>query len=341
MAEQMRVVVGDGQRRDEGATLRMLALTCAFSGILLLVGTFFDLPLSQAIAVAEGNPLVTVISTLGLLPCMFPLCVMVGACAGRLWDEAKATGAARTAKASKTTKTTKAWPVRRVAGILVCLALVLAAGIIGFIELFDVDGLGPILPFAVPQAAGVAGGIVCGLACGAIGFRGARGNADPELVRRLALAILAIVAVNVLSTVVKGAVCRPRFRLLRQGVPGIEYQPWYQANPSYGRLASELGLERSNLRSFPSGHVTQCAFLVATYYGLMALFPRLRRGWRIVRLAYVPYLLTIMACRILLAAHFLSDVAMAGLVVTGTTICLLRAELAIPAAPARAYLRQV
>lgn len=344
MAGHMQVVHGEGQRRDESATLRMLAVTCAILTFLLLVGTFFDLPISQAVAVAEGNPFVTIVSTLGLLPGMFPLCVMAGACARRLWSDIKATKAARTARVTKATRaarTATSGSAARVAGLCGCIALVLAAGVIGFVELFDVDGLGPILPFAVPRVHGVVGGIACGLAFGAIGYRGARDNADPALVRRLALVITAIVAVFALSTLIKGAMCRPRFRLLRQNIPGIEYLPWYRRNVGGAQVAAELGIERSDIRSFPSGHAIQCAFLVCAYYGLMAIFPRLRRGWRIVRLAYAPLLATIMACRILLAAHFLSDVATGGLMVAAATVLVLRSEVAIPAAPARAYLRQV
>lgn len=322
MAQRMRVVVGDGRKRDEDKATRVLGVACATMFLLLVIGTFFDLPISRAIATAEGNPLAIVVSTMGLLPMMFPLCVMAGAFVERLQDARMRPGA-------------------RLAAACASLVLVLVAGHIGFSELFGSEGLAPLLPFAVPLPVRVMGGVLCGLAFAGFGYMGAEANADPMLVRRLSLVVIALVALFALVTVAKYAMCRPDYRLVRQQVPGVEYLPWYRKNAAASRLMATPGIDRGELLSFPSGDAFQCASLVAAYYGLMALFPTLRAGWRIIRIAYLPLLLFVSLSRILLGAHFLSDVAAAGLLVAAATIFLLRAEVRIPAAPTRSYLRQV
>jgi membrane-associated phospholipid phosphatase len=318
----MRVVVGDGRKRDEGDATRILCIASAVLFLLLVAGTFFDLPISAAIATAGESPVATVVSTLGLLPMMFPLCVMVGACAERLREA-------------------KMRPGPRVAAACACLALVLAAGYVGFSEVFGAEGLGSLLPFAVPMPVRAMGGVLCALAFAGFGYMGAEVNADPALVRRLVLVIATLVVLFALAVVARHFMCRPRYRLVRQGLAGVEYLPWYQRNAAAGKIAAGLGIDGDEFRSFPSGNALQCASLVAAYYGLMAIFPTLRVGWRIVRLAFVPLLLVVMLSRIMLGAHFLSDVAMSGLMVAVATIYLLRAEVRIPAAPARSYLRQV
>ena len=64
----------------------------------------------------------------------------------------------------------------------------------------------------------------------------------------------------------------------------------------------------------PSGHSLQAASLLAAFWGLSLVYPRLREKLGLVLVIGIIFALVVMACRMILGAHFLSDVSMGALV---------------------------
>ena len=74
------------------------------------------------------------------------------------------------------------------------------------------------------------------------------------------------------------------------------------------------GLERDAFKSFPSGHSLQAAAVLAAFYGLSLVYPGLRSKLGIALAVEIVFALAVMSCRMILGAHFLSDVSTGALV---------------------------
>ena len=73
-------------------------------------------------------------------------------------------------------------------------------------------------------------------------------------------------------------------------------------------------IERDAFKSFPSGHSMQAAGFLLAFYGLSLVYPSLRKRLGIALAIEIVFALTVMACRMILGAHFLSDVSVGAFV---------------------------
>ena len=119
-------------------------------------------------------------------------------------------------------------------------------------------------------------------------------------------------------TVFKVTFHRPRFRTI---VPtGIEYYPWYERCTSYKGLMETYNLTSEEFKSFPSGH---SAYTMGV--PLMAVFlPLVDQKYTKYRLPIffggLAFSMLVMFTRLLVGAHFLSDVSMGAIIVT---VCMI------------------
>ena len=121
----------------------------------------------------------------------------------------------------------------------------------------------------------------------------------------LIMLIALIIALVPGVTLIKSIFHRPRFRSVE--TIGLEFHPWYEASKDYQLYPDTL---KEEFKSFPSGHsATAMAFPV------MAIFlPYINKDYKKYVLpcyiAGLAWALLVMFARILVGAHYLSDVSM-------------------------------
>ena len=293
----------------------------AFAGvlvILLVVGTFADYQIAQAIY-APDNPLVVFVSTLGLFPMVYPACLLLGVLAQRSLASQKS-------------------QIARIAGAVLCVVLAaLFSALITRAILSVRDGFGGLVGAELPTIARIGIGCVVGMGLCALGFRAAKANDAKDLARNVLVVIVVLVVLYVAVEIVKNIMARPRPRVLFAGYEGISFSPWYSQTSGTEGLMATFGLEKDAFKSFPSGHSAQAAAFLAAFYGLSLVYPGLRRKLGIALAIEVVFALTIMTCRMVLGAHFLSDVSTGALVSVVAFLVLMALQARQPRqAPQRA-----
>ena len=275
--------------------MRGMGAFAAVLVVLLIVGTFADYQIAQAVY-APGNPLVIFVSTLGLFPMCYPACLLLGVLAQRSYEGQKP-------------------QLLRIAGAVLCVALALLLGaLITRAVLSTLEGFGGIYGYEPDQSVRLGiGAVVGGILC-VLGFRAGKANDAKDLARDVLLVIVVLVVSFALVEIVKNYMTRPRPRLLFAGYEGIEFCPWYQKYSGAADFMAAYGIEKDAFKSFPSGHSLQAASLLAAFWGLSLVYPRLREKLGLVLVIGIIFALAVMSCRMILGAHFLSDVSAGTLV---------------------------
>ena len=275
--------------------MRGMGAFAAVLAVLLAVGTFCDYQIAQAIY-APDNPLVIFVSTLGLFPMCYPACILLGVLAQRSLISQKS-------------------QILRIAGTIVCVALALLFGaLITRAVLSKLEGFGGMFGYEPPNTARMVIGAVIGGGLCALGFRAGKANDAKDLARHV-LVVIVVLAVSFFAVeIVKSFMARPRPRLLFAGYEGVEFSPWYQRTSEASELMAKLGIEKDAFKSFPSGHSLQAAALITAFYGLSLVYPSLRQKTGLFLVVGIVFSLVVMTCRMILGAHFLSDVSMGALV---------------------------
>ena len=124
----------------------------------------------------------------------------------------------------------------------------------------------------------------------------------------MALLVLVLVAG---VTVFKGILHRPRYRLIMGGQ--VEFYNWWQRCSNYKDLIAQYGIDPDNFKSFPSGHTCETsALLVAVTF--LPLADEKFKKWQLpLFICSFAFLLLVAFARILVGAHFLSDVSFGAL----------------------------
>lgn len=281
-------------KEQRSLLMRGMGAFAAALAVLLIVGTIFDYQIAQVVY-APNNPLVIFVSTLGLVPMAYPACLLLGVLAQR-------------SLASKKSK-----PLC-VAGAVLCAALALLFGALITKALLSVlEGFGGIFEYELPGVVRMGIGAVAGAGLCALGFRAGKANDAKDLARNVLIVVVALAATFALVEIVKIFMSRPRPRLLFAGYEGIEFCPWYQQFSGAEKFMDAYGIGKDAFKSFPSGHSLQAAALLTAYYGLSLVYPRLQQKLSLALAVSIVFALVVMACRMILGAHFLSDVSVGAL----------------------------
>lgn len=290
-------------KQQQALAMRVL---CVLAGILVvgwLAGTFCDLQVDQAIY-APDNTLVIAWSALGLIPLVLPMCLFLGVLLQRCWEGAQG--------------------VMRFVGSAVSIILALVSGVLGMRSLLEADGIGKLLPFKVPSAGWIVCGVLMCIVLMAVGFRAGRRNEEAELAKRVIVVVVALALSFIVVEIIKNFMCRPRYRTLVLGHEGVEFAPWYKRTSGTKELIAQFGLPSDAFKSFPSGHSLQVGVIFASFYGLCLLYPSLREKWNVALVLQIVIMFSVMACRMVLGAHFLSDVSVGALIGVVADIVVLR-----------------
>lgn len=256
---------------------------------LLLVGSFFDYAISEALF-DPGNRFGMFFATYGETPALVTL-----ASAGTLLIRGR--------------KTRPRW----------IAALQLAAGgMLIAVSLLAVT----VLPGAHSEV-GLPLRILVGtaLVAAVVGVSAVVGRgASAEVLVRVAVAMLLVVFLElVIVTAMKLIWERPRMRLL-VAEPGAAYQPWWAPGyPGSGALI-ESGIRAEEFKSYPSGHTANAATLMLlTAFGVLSSRALRNSGWLFAIGA--AWGLLVGFSRIVAGAHFLTD-TVSGFAITLTILIL-------------------
>lgn len=264
-----------------------------FAGVLFLLGTFFDLQISKKTANVNAgeyftrNGFVNFLEAFSELPVYVLIIFSVGICGGCLASKEK--------KVLKTVYLT-------LTGILI-----FTVAIIGAYRM--VNTLGEIYDFQEEAEKPLA--IICyiltGVICVALEFW-LLFSLSREKINELYYFCWACIVIVALSVVVTQALkliwARPRFRAMVSLDDYSLFKGWYL--PSFGKKNyGELG--KDAFKSFPSGHCSFAATLIA-----LAYLPRYIKMNKTAKyfafFTPVCYLLIVALSRIVAGAHFLTDV---------------------------------
>lgn len=142
-----------------------------------------------------------------------------------------------------------------------------------------------------------------------VGYHSAKRSDDKLLVQRvlglLVILLLAFAAMQVL----KHTFNRPRYRTAVLGYEGIGFVPWYIRFDGSAEYAEKYGINGDEFLSFPSGHSIISISAMYILPSLSWIIPKLRKHQFMLVLTGFMFGLIIMFTRMILGAHYLSDVS--------------------------------
>ena len=180
-----------------------------------------------------------------------------------------------------------------------------------------------------------------------------------DIIKLVKFAILVFVVEAlylVVVELVKTPVGRMRYRTMNALGDFSYYTPWYKINgarnaiiipgmgviPSGGTPGAEIlvGAATDTCKSFPSGH-TYCAAMSFVLVCLPDLIERFKKPWIKVLCWVIPavYTVTVAVCRIVVGAHFLSDVLVGG-TLAFVFIMIIREVLILKCAHFKAFFKK-
>ncbi|MBQ9020784.1 MAG: phosphatase PAP2 family protein [Eggerthellaceae bacterium] len=262
---------------------------------MLVAGTFADYQIAQAVY-TPSNPLGIFFSSLGLLPMAYPACFFLGVLVQRSLTNQKS-------------------QVLRIVGAVLCVVFAMAFGALVTRALLSVrDGFGGMAGGELPTMVRLGIGVAVGAGLCAFGYSAGKNNDAKDLTRKLVIVLVALVASYAFIELVKNFIARPRPFAVLAGYDGLEFCPWYQKSSGVKEFMATFGLERDAFKSFPSGHSMQAAAFLISFLGLSFVFPSLREKLGIALAIEIVFTLAVMSCRMIVGAHFLSDVGVGALI---------------------------
>lgn len=127
--------------------------------------------------------------------------------------------------------------------------------------------------------------------------------------------ILAIMAFAIFLALVPGVTLfkeifhRPRFRCV-EAYEAVSFHSWWERCSNYKDLMAEFNIIKEEFKSFPSGHAGACAVVMLAGTILPLFNKKYEKIQLIVFYAGLAWTLFIAFTRMLVGAHFLSDVSM-------------------------------
>ena len=195
------------------------------------------------------------------------------------------------------------------------LCAIIACAFILFIGGFSTshDGLGMFFPELSTFKKAlliIVSALLLGVSIFVYGYRKGKNNTDAQKTNHLFNLMICLILGYIVSQVLKSIVHRPRYRLVIQDLPGIEFVPWYQKIDDILLLQDKYGFISDQIRSFPSGHGCCCAVSCL-------VFPEFVKHKKLGFYGGILFAILVMFSRIVLGAHFLSDVC------TGASISII------------------
>ena len=132
---------------------------------------------------------------------------------------------------------------------------------------------------------------------------------------KISFFVLLSIAISIgIITVVKRIPHRPRFRLVTAN-DEIDFHPWFSICKEYDHYVKDLGIDKEEFKSFPSGHVgISSAMFLSVYIPMLLEMKKPEKLKNIFFFVSCAYILLLAYTRILVGAHYLSDVSAGGII---------------------------
>ena len=137
--------------------------------------------------------------------------------------------------------------------------------------------------------------------------------------------VLLLIALLVVIPNIKDSMHRPRFRAI-SNYP-IDFHNWWEPCSEYKELIETYGIHKDNFKSYPSGHTAEASILLVGVTFLPFADKKFEKYQLPLFLGSVGLVLLVAFARILAAAHFLSDVSFGAVIML--TLVLIANEVTI------------
>jgi len=146
----------------------------------------------------------------------------------------------------------------------------------------------------------------------AIGYAACRKRKDALLSKHLILVLSAMTVSFLLYELVKIGLPRPRYRLLAKGYEGIDFHRWFDPIKNKAELIAKYGINKDDFKSFPSGHTSNSIMNITLFPALGLVYPKLKEKSMLMLVLGLCVGIAVLFSRMILGAHFLSDVSCGG-----------------------------
>lgn len=289
------------KRSDKSGLLLFEIFLLLFFGLLFLIGTFFD----ESIAIHLYSPdftFVKYVTSCGVFPFFAFAVLFMGALGERIIKS----------RFNKLIKVVLAF---------FCYLTATAVGFIGAGSLVDKDSLGglyPVLNRNIPVIAGIS--IVFLPLLLWSGFNLAKKTKDKNLVQKITCLLILLALAYASLQILKSNFPRPRYRLVVQGYENIGFRPWYMPLGDTTKFIKDMGIDKGEFRSFPSGHSILSMCMVMILQSLTWFSEKLKDKRIILAVSGAAFSMIIIFTRLILGAHYLTDVSAGAIIVSFLTI---------------------
>ena len=266
------------------------AVIAALSVILFVVGSFCDLPI--AVAVYRPNqPVALVFTVLGYVLFFGTFQLLTGALFRQLLHLAQTR-------------------IKRILSIVICSYTALSTAVLGGAGMVSDSVIGLLFPdmtFGFRHTVLI--GLVLFIPPMIVGML-MNGEQAKKRIAFNMIILLVIMAVSFFGHVIFTSLySRPRFRITHSGFEGLTFMPWYEPLANAAYYSETNHLKSDALRSFFSGHSLDAVLNLAIFPALAQTFPILKDKERLLQITALGLIVPIALSRMVLGAHYLSDIS--------------------------------
>ena len=282
-------------KKDNISQILLNIVMLMFFGVLFVTGTFFDEAVARTVF-SPGNTVIAVITSTGLIPYFTAPMLFSGA----LYERAVHSSQGKAVKVILCT---------------VCVLFTLGVGFIGGGAICDRNCFGMLFPSINrnnPVILLVSAVLEYPLFF--VGYHFAKKSEDKLLTQKIICLFIILLTAFLAMQVLKHTFHRPRYRTVVLGYEGIGFMPWYTPFEGSEELAALYDINADEFLSFPSGHSILSVSAMYILPSFMWLFPKLKGRYSILALSGAVFGIIIMTTRMILGAHYLSDVSMGAII---------------------------
>ena len=185
-----------------------------------------------------------------------------------------------------------------------------ALGFVGAGSLVDKDSLGYIFPTLnrnIPVIIGIF--LVMNPLMLFGGYTLAKKSQDKNLTKKIIWLLILLALSFFILQFCKNMFHRPRYRLAIAGYEGIDFITWYKPFSNHLYYIENLGIDKGEFRSFPSGHAILSMTMVIILQAFTWFYETLKKKRLFFGVLGLIFALIIIFSRLSLGAHYLSDVS--------------------------------
>lgn len=279
---------------NKKAEIVCVIMACFFA-VTFVTGTFLDYRIAPVLF-RDSDMIALTASTFGI----YVFCAAYAFYFGALMSQAVSVPATKKGRIK--------WGI--ITGIVAFAALLICGG-----SVLDVNNLGGIfhgVDRTVPQMIIM---LIVGLMpIFFIGYRSCMKRKDAKLAKHLLLVLVAMTAVFLMYELVKVGLPRPRYRLLARNFEGIEFRRWYAPVKNKAELIAKYKINKDDFKSFPSGHTANNVANAFIFPALALTYPKLKDKRVLLFIIGMIIAVSTLLSRMILGAHFLSDVSCGGFI---------------------------